>query len=124
MITGNIAPEDLKTMVVFYVGLEGFGSLNLANEPDEKGLEGTVTLEGSLAKLGDFKIDITTGPKTNKAPPATNKRLWAEKPLDRTLYHSFQVADDEVWKAKGGQLILAFVRDWFLIIVSIQMLCL
>jgi mannosyl-oligosaccharide glucosidase len=89
-------------MAVFYVGLEGFGSLGLTNEPDTKGLVGDVTLEGSAPKLGEFKIDITTGPKTNKPPGVGHEKYWKEKPLDRTQYSSMQVPVDELWKAKGG----------------------
>lgn len=73
----------------------------MTNEPDEKGLEGDVTLQGSVPKLGEFKIDITAGPQTNRPPMSGSKKCWNEKPLDRTLYHSAQVPEAEVWKAKG-----------------------
>lgn len=71
------------------------------NEPDEKGLEGTVQLEGSVPRLGDFKIDITPGPESNRPPQVVNPTYWTEKPLDRTLYHSVKASENQVWNAKG-----------------------
>ncbi|KAG0127972.1 glycoside hydrolase [Tuber indicum] len=106
------APVDLKTMVIFYVGLEGLGSLSLQNEPDERGLAGDVTLEGSMPELGEFKIDITTGPGTNKPPQVGHKKYWKEKPLDRTLYRSLKVPEEDVWKAKDT--FFVGLRDNFL----------
>jgi len=99
-------------MVIFYVGLEGLGSLSLQNEPDERGLAGDVTLEGSIPKLGEFKIDITTGPSTNKPPKIGHEKYWNEKPLDRTSYHSLKVPAEDVWKAKGKGHIPRSRRRW------------
>lgn len=112
-LPSTIAPADLKTAIWFYVGLEGFGSVSLVNEPDESGLEGTVQLEGSIPRLGDFKIDVTSGPESNKAPRVIHPTYWAEKPLDRTLYHSVKVPEDQVWNAKGWFAFIILRRDKF-----------
>ena len=93
------APAHLMTTVVFYAAMEGFGSLGVANEKDDLGFEGTVTLEGQSNELGDFKIDITEGPETNGHPPPSHQ-AYAEKPLDRTMVASFQVPEQAIWQVK------------------------
>ncbi|KAI9822236.1 MAG: Processing alpha glucosidase I [Thelocarpon impressellum] len=93
------APPDLKTAVVFYAGMEGVGSLEVANEVDTTGYDDTVTLEGSTSGLGDFKIDITRGPATNSYPRSVHPS-YQDKPLDRTMVSSKQVPDDGHWQAK------------------------
>ena len=94
------APGDLMTTVVFYVGMEGFGSLDFANEQDDLGQKGTVTLQGQTADLGDFKIDITRGPDSNTAPKHQHPS-WDSKPLDRTMASSMRVPSDALWQAKS-----------------------
>ncbi len=94
------APERLKTTVVFYAGMDGFGSLEFTNEQDELGQEGTVTLQGQTADLGDFKIDFTRGPDSNVAPKHQHPS-WDSKPLDRTMASSMQVPADALWQAKS-----------------------
>jgi len=94
--------KDTKTTVIFYVGNEGSGDIKLANTPDNKGLVGNIELDGSLPVLGDFKLEVTTGPETNRPPELGNAEAWAEKPLDRTMYMSVQVPFQHVWKVKGN----------------------
>ncbi|KAI9813806.1 MAG: Processing alpha glucosidase I [Pycnora praestabilis] len=93
------APPDLKTTVIFSAGMEGLGSLEVANSPDPLGMEGTVSLEGQTSELGDFKIDITEGPNTN-AHPRRGHQSYDEKPLDRTMVASFQVPEEALWQTK------------------------
>ena len=93
------APSRLISTVIFYAGMEGFGSLNVRNERDDLGIEGTVTMEGSTEELGDFTIDITEGPDTNSHPPPAHKS-YADKPLDRTMVASLQAPGEEIWQAK------------------------
>lgn len=93
------APAQLMSAVIFYTAMEGFGSLEVANEKDDLGIEGTVTLNGQSTELGDFKIDVTEGPSTNMHPPATHDS-YAEKPLDRTMVSSFQVPEEAIWQTK------------------------
>ena len=93
------APEHLMSTVVFYASMEGLGSLGVANEPDELGYEGIVTMEGQTSELGKFNIDITPGPDSNAHPPATHE-TYGSKPLDRTMVASFQVPDEALWQTK------------------------
>jgi mannosyl-oligosaccharide glucosidase len=94
------APDQLMTTVVFYAGMDGLGSLEFTNEQDDLGQEGTVTLQGRTADLGDFRIDITRGPDTNAAPKHQHPS-WDSKPLDRTMTSSMQVPSDALWQAKS-----------------------
>ena len=94
------APSRLMTTVLFYAGMEGFGSLGVRNEADELGIEGAVTMEGSSTELGKFTIEVTEGPGTNAHPPQTHPS-YAEKPSDRTLVSSYQVPDENMWQAKN-----------------------
>ncbi|KAL8710102.1 MAG: hypothetical protein Q9225_007342 [Loekoesia sp. 1 TL-2023] len=94
------APEHLITSIVFYAAMEGFGSLQVSNEEDELGVEGTVKMEGSSNELGEFTLEVTDGPETNVHPPATHKS-YASKPLDRTIVASLQIEDANIWQAKA-----------------------
>lgn len=93
------APAQLMSAVIFYTAMEGFGSLEVANDIDDLGIVGTVTLKGQSPELGDFKIDITEGPARSLHPPATHE-TYAEKPLDRTMVASFQVPEEAIWQTK------------------------
>ena len=106
------APADIKTTIVFYTGIEGFGTVEVANEYDELGYEGTVTLKGQSQELGDFKVEITEGPRTNSHPPAQYPG-YAERPLDRTRIRSMQVPETALWQAKGI-LILLKLQIWLI----------
>ena len=94
------APPNLLTTVVFYASMEGLGSLAVQNLPDPLGFEDVVTLGGSSQELGDFKIDITPGPNTNKHPIETDTQ-FGEKPLDRTLVASMTVPEEAIWQVKA-----------------------
>ncbi|KAI9865035.1 MAG: Processing alpha glucosidase I [Vezdaea acicularis] len=93
------ASADLKTTVVFYAAIEGLGSLSVEGD-DALGFEGDVTIEGKSPELGEFKIDITTGSKSNKYPIHAHPS-HREKPLDRTRVDSLQLPDQALWQAKG-----------------------
>ena len=102
------APDDLKTTVIFSAAMDGLGSLEVANEPDDLGIEGTVTLRGSTPELSDFTLDITPGPDTNRHPPAVHE-TYADKPLDRTMVASLQLPAEALWQTKG---IASLQRLW------------
>ena len=76
--------------------------MSLANEPDALGLEGTTELHGDLPGLGMFKLEVTTGPETNKAPAYGKPEAWADQPLDRTIYSSIHLPPQHTWKTKGN----------------------
>ena len=93
------APARLMSTVLFYAGMEGFGSLSVQNDRDDRGVSGPVNMEGSSNELGDFKIQVTQGPSINSHPPP-NHKSYEEKPLDRSVVASLQVPDDAMWQAK------------------------
>lgn len=95
----NGAPPDTKTTVIFYVANSGDGTLQVANEFDTTGYEGTVTIQGQTGGLGEFQIDVTEGPATNQHP-FHNHPSYDERPLDRTFAQSVQVPEDILWEAK------------------------
>jgi mannosyl-oligosaccharide glucosidase len=90
---------DAVTTLVFYAGMEGLGSFEFKNEPQDLGHEGAVILEGRTADLGDFEISITPGP--DNPSPARSHESWDQKPLDRTLAASAQVPVEAMWLAKN-----------------------
>ena len=101
------APERLMTTLIFYTSMEGLGRVGVSNEPSDLGYEGTVTFNGQTNELGDFTIDITAGPDTNKHPPRTHE-TYGSKPLDRTMVASFQVPEEAIWQTarKSGMEVL------------------
>jgi mannosyl-oligosaccharide glucosidase len=90
-------PPDLKSTMVFYSSLEGLGSLEVENEPDDMGYEGDVTVKGESEGLGKYKLTVTAGRGNH---PAASHPADKEKPLDRTLVHSFSVPENVLWQAK------------------------
>ena len=93
------APARLMSTVLFYAGMEGFGSLNVQNERDDLGIVGPVTLGGSSNELGDFKLSITEESSTNSHPPLIHKS-YETKPSDRSVVASLQVPEGAMWQAK------------------------
>ncbi|KAI9685514.1 MAG: Processing alpha glucosidase I [Bathelium mastoideum] len=101
-VKGNLredAPPDVKTTVIFYAGMEGFGSLEVTDDEEEIGYQGDVNLNGQTPDLGQFKIDITKGPNTNNHPQHPHPS-YQEKPLDRTLVDSLQVPPETLWQTR------------------------
>lgn len=99
------APEELYTSVVFYAGMEGWGSLQpLSEDVDPKGFEGDVKLAGFAQELGTFTLDVTAGPETNQHP-VHNHPAYAEKPLDRTFISSVHAHTDNMWQVKSMYLL-------------------
>lgn len=93
------APARLMSTVIFYASMDGFGRLAVTNEPSDLGYEDTVSLKGNANGLGDFTVDITAGPDTNRYPPHVHE-TYGSKPLDRTLVASFEVPEEAMWQTK------------------------
>ena len=94
------APDDLLTTVVFYASIEGLGTLTVENEPDTRGIEGVVTLNGASQELGEFKIEVTPGPATNDHP-ASSGEPYGTKDLDRTMVSSLSFPEEALWQTKA-----------------------
>lgn len=93
------APSLSLTTVIFYAAVEGFGSLSVQNDEDKLGIEDPVIMKGSSSELGDFVLEVTNGPSSNRHPSSTHPS-YAEKPLDRNIVNSMQVPDQNIWQAK------------------------
>ena len=94
------APPGLKTTMVFYAGMEGFGELEPADDDEETGFEGPVTLNGQAPNLGQFKIEITKGAGSNGHPQHGHPSSL-DKPLDRTFVDSLQIPPESLWQSKA-----------------------
>jgi len=104
------APSRLMSTVLFYAGMEGFGSLAVGNEKDDLGIEGSIKMEGSSNELGDFTLEVTEGPDTNTHPSSTHVS-YEDKPLDRSIVTSLQVPDGNMWQAKRMSS-HSFINKW------------
>ena len=93
------APQQLYTTMVFYAGMEGFGSLGVQNQENELGIIGPVIMEGSTTELGRFALEVTEGLSTNRHPPTTHPSD-AGRPLDRTRVLSLNIPDGNLWQVK------------------------
>ena len=97
----NGVAENLKTTILFTVGVGGMGSLDIedAKEGAELGFTGEVVMSGQTTDLGEFKLTITE-PESN-SHPVHNHPSYASKPLDRTFVNSIRVPEDALWQGKG-----------------------
>lgn len=93
------APQDLKTTVVYAVNLEGAGTLELENEVDPLGYEGTITFQGETEQHSRFKLEITEGPQTNNHP-FVDHPSYQIKPLDRTILNGMPIPVEQTWHSK------------------------
>ncbi|KAL4927481.1 mannosyl-oligosaccharide glucosidase [Aspergillus undulatus] len=94
------ALPDQPTTVVFYAGMEGLGSLEVATESDDpRGFKSDVKLKGYTSELGNFSIDVTKGPRSNGYPEYDHPS-YEDKPLDRTLVSSMAVQPEHTWQTK------------------------
>lgn len=95
------APTNLLTTVVFYTSLDGLGSIEVEKGDEESvGFEGDVKLKGVTPDLGDFSIDVTSGPDTNEHPKFTHPS-YQEKPLENSFVSSLEMPQEHLWQAKS-----------------------
>ena len=93
------APNDQVTTLIFHAANEGTGTLAVSGEPEPLGYKGDVKFSGSTEELGDFTIDITSGPATN-AYPSRMHPSYDDKPLDRTMVSSLDAPTQVLWHGK------------------------
>ncbi|ORE08505.1 glycoside hydrolase [Rhizopus microsporus var. microsporus] len=82
------------TSVLFYVGIEGQGGVDLMSKLSKKGLESPIRLEGDTPELGDFEIQIVDGPLN------TYPGQGIQQDLARTQWSGKEVPTGKVWRAK------------------------
>ncbi|KAK3685927.1 glycoside hydrolase family 63 protein [Podospora appendiculata] len=92
------APQDRKTIVILYVTQEGLGELEALEGDDKFGYDDDVTLQGSSAALGDYKLVVTRG--TGKQP-TSDHRLSEFRGPGQTVVQSLSYAEELLWQAKA-----------------------
>ncbi|KAI9268642.1 glycoside hydrolase [Helicostylum pulchrum] len=80
--------------VMFYIGVEGQGGIDIMSKLSKKGLASPVKLEGDTPELGDFEIQIVDGPLN------TYPEEGIDRDLGRTQWWGAQVPEGNVWKSK------------------------
>ncbi|KAI9245829.1 glycoside hydrolase [Phascolomyces articulosus] len=63
------------TSIIFYIGLEGEGSMDIVSKMSKKGLESPVRMEGDTPDLGDFEFQIVDGPLNDIPGPGIKQDL-------------------------------------------------
>lgn len=95
------AAPDLKTTVVFYVSMEGLGTLEVegAEEQDNvaRGFDGDINIRGETSDLGEFTLSMV---EVSGDHPMHQHPSYRTKPLDRTLVHSLQIPEEALWQTK------------------------
>ncbi|KAI7907127.1 glycoside hydrolase [Cokeromyces recurvatus] len=98
------------TSVMFYIGIEGEGGIDIMSKLSKKGLQSPIRLEGDTPELGDFEIQIVDGsPLNTYLQDGLNQDLsktqwWGrEIPEDFVMEHIILGARDRLNIAEGGQ---------------------
>ncbi|KAG0165528.1 Processing alpha glucosidase I [Apophysomyces sp. BC1034] len=94
-VRGTLLDDSVSptTSVMFYIGLEGEGSMDITSKTSSKGLESPVKMEGDTPELGDFEFQIVDDPLNEH--PVDNDR-----DLSLTQWWGVEVPEDHVWRAK------------------------
>ncbi|KAF9514510.1 glycoside hydrolase family 63 protein [Hydnum rufescens UP504] len=88
-----------KTSVYFYFAMDGVGGLELENEEDDYGIEGTVNLSGTAPEIGDFSIRIQDGPDVTPISQGPQAAKFASK-IGKTSFVGLPVGGGDAWKAR------------------------
>ena len=93
---------DQPTSIVFYTTLEGLGevSVDMNTASTSAPLDGDMKLNGYSSELGDFSIDVTSGPETNEYFKHDHP-TYDDKPLGHGLVSSATMQQQLLWQAKG-----------------------
>ncbi|KAG1469294.1 hypothetical protein G6F56_003335 [Rhizopus delemar] len=86
--------EFSATSLLFYVGVEGEGSIDIMSKLSKKGLESPVRLEGDTPELGDFEIQIVEGPLNRYFGQGI------QQDLSLTQWLGKEVPKGKIWRAK------------------------
>ncbi|CAD6565408.1 MAG: Processing alpha glucosidase I [Tremellales sp. Tagirdzhanova-0007] len=88
-----------RTSFIYHLGLEGLGELALLNEPDDDGIEGSITLRGSSPQLGNFRIRIVDHPSAIPLQVMINPEEFSHL-VGKTAFFGWGIPTGEVWRIK------------------------
>ncbi|KAJ5242124.1 mannosyl-oligosaccharide glucosidase [Penicillium citrinum] len=93
---------DQPVSMVFYTTLEGLGelSVDMNTASSSSPLDGDLKLNGYSSELGDFSIDVTSGPESNEYFNHDHP-TYDEKPLGQGIVSSATMPQQHLWQAKG-----------------------
>jgi mannosyl-oligosaccharide glucosidase len=91
------APEDLKTMVHYYISQDDIGEIVIDSEGTETGFEGDVTFKGKSLSLGSYNLLITKGEGKH---PTSDHDIAERRSLDKTTVRSLSIPEEISWQAK------------------------
>jgi mannosyl-oligosaccharide glucosidase len=87
--------------LIYHLGLEGLGSFTLDQDVDEQsnGIEGDISLTGSSAEFGDFRIRIVDHPEIVTSIRGNHHQLFADNE-GKTSFLGVNLPDGQVWRIK------------------------
>ncbi|KII88765.1 glycoside hydrolase family 63 protein [Plicaturopsis crispa FD-325 SS-3] len=88
-----------RTSVIFYLGLEGLGGVELDNDEDDNGFEGEVKFTGSSPELDDFTVRIVDGPHNEAVSTGPHSSAFVER-IGKTHYAGLRAPPGNIWQAK------------------------
>ncbi|KAH9952220.1 glycoside hydrolase [Amylocystis lapponica] len=92
-------PSRIST--IFYMGMEGFGELDMETEEDENGLDGPIKFTGSSPELGDFAIRINDDPDNEAITTGLHSDVFAER-LGKSHFVGLRTPPGSIWQAKDA----------------------
>ncbi|CAI7678678.1 unnamed protein product [Penicillium manginii] len=93
---------DQPTSMIFYTTLEGLGEVgvDMNTASSSSPLDGDLKFNGYSSELGDFSIDVTSGPESNEYF-SHDHPTYDEKPLGHGIVSSATMPPQALWQAKG-----------------------
>ncbi|KAG8685916.1 Processing alpha glucosidase I, partial [Ceratobasidium sp. 394] len=88
-----------RNSLVFYVGLEGLGGVNLETEETEDGYEGSIELAGVTPELGEFSMKFVDGPSNTYVTEGQHAEGF-KRTAGKTHVIGVPVPAGHVWQAK------------------------
>ncbi|KAJ7098151.1 glycoside hydrolase [Mycena belliarum] len=100
-IKGEPMNPDLlsRPSLIFYLGLEGLGGMDMDTDEEENGLEGDVKFSGSTPELDEFTIRIVDGPNNTHVTRGPHAEEFEER-IGKTHFLGQPVPQGNIWQAK------------------------
>lgn len=98
----GISAKLSRTSLIYHLGLEGLGSFSLDHddvESENNGIEGDITLTGSSAEFGDFRIRIVDHPEIVTSIRGNHHQVFADDE-GKTSFLGVNLPDGHVWRIK------------------------